>query len=586
MHMKKKSKFGWLNCIRNYRFNSIFLKNLKLIFCVLLLPFILILGISYYGYYWVQTGEEKSYVDERSTRIIMSIDNLFLGIRDQAMQVSYDSDVGLFLLAKSVTDDMFYDPQNIFHLTALYDNSVRVMESVYIYAPNSRAVISEAGRFGYDGFYDKVCIDGWKDNGKQYQVDYLSRTIMGGDRKETVSFYLTSKNISGVKGTVIFNMDINKLSEELDFGDDVELMIIDKEQILFDSRGIQNGEAIDDVQVLMQRSDKEIVIRDSLELDDLEVIIRIDSRQLYDKLAIIRNVMFSLVGGMLLITVLLAFYISQKIFDPISEILHALEEETSGMEERLLQNRNEISFIKETIYANLSKTKNIEEELVERINLLKKAQAVALQSQINPHFLNNTLETIKWMVIDQMGRGNQISKMLGCLSQLLRISLEDTDTFITLKEEMEYVKKYLFIQQTRLDQAFDVIWEVPEEMKECRVIRMILQPLVENAIKYGIKPYDNKGFLRIQAARMTEQEGGKEYVCIQVVDSGLGLTWEEADVINQSIRREVIKESDHIGLSNVHQRVILAFGEEYGVMIKSRIHEGTCVEVKLPYQVD
>ena len=583
--MKKKNKLGWLECIRNYRFNSIFLKNLKLIFCLLLLPFVLIMGITYYGYYWVQTSEERAYVDERSARIIMSVDNLLLGIRDQALQVSYDSDVGTFILAKNVTDDMFYDPQSIFHLTALYDNSGRVMESVYIYAPNSRAVISEAGRFGYDAFYDKVCIDGWKDNGKQYQIDYLNRTILGGDRKETVSFYLTFKNISGVKGAVIFNMDINKLSKELDFGEDVELMIIDKEKILFDSRGGRNGEAIEDEQILIQASDKEIVVQKSLELDELEVVICIDSRQLYDKLAIIRNVMFALVVGMLLITILLAFYISQKIFDPISEILHTLEKEDYGMEERLLQNRNEVSFIKETIYANLSKTKNIEEELKERINLLKKAQAVALQSQINPHFLNNTLETIKWMVIDQMGRGNQISEILGCLSQLLRISLEDTDTFVTLKEEIEYVKKYLFIQQTRLDQTFDVIWEVPKELEKCRVIRMILQPLVENAIKYGIKPYEHKGVLKIQATRMMGENTPQEYVCIMVEDSGFGLTQEEVDTINHSIRKEVIKESDHIGLSNVHQRVILAFGEECGVTIKSRIGEGTCVEVKLPYQV-
>ena len=584
--MKKKNKFGWLECIQNYRFSSIFLKNLKLIFCLLLLPFVLIMGITYYGYYWVQTSEERAYVDERSARIVISVDNLLLSIRDQALQVSYDSDVGLFLLAKSVTDDMFYDPQNIFHLTALYDNSGKAMESVYIYAPNSRAVISESGRFGYDAFYDKVCIDGWKDNGKQYQIDYLSRTILGGDRKETISFYLTLKNISGVKGAVIFNMDINKLSKELDFGEDVELMIIDKEQILFDSRGERNGEAIEDEQILMQASDKEIVVRKSLELDELEIVIRIDSRQLYDKLAIIRNVIFALVVGMLLITILLAFYISQKIFDPISEILHTLEKEDYGMEERLLQNRNEVSFIKETIYANLSKTKNIEEELKERIILLKKAQAVALQSQINPHFLNNTLETIKGMVIDQMGRGSQISEMLGCLSQLLRISLEDTDTFVTLKEEIEYVKKYLFIQQTRLDQTFDVIWEVPKELEKCRVIRMILQPLVENAIKYGIKPYEHKGDLKIQATRMMGEYSRQEYVCIMVEDSGFGLTQEEADTINQSIRKEIIKESDHIGLSNVHQRVILAFGEECGVTIKSRIGEGTCVEVKLPYQLD
>ena len=106
---------------------------------------------------------------------------------------------------------------------------------------------------------------------------------------------------------------------------------------------------------------------------------------------------------------------------------------------------------------------------------------------------------------------------------------------------------------------------------------MILQPVVENAIKYGIKPFGDGGILQIRASR----EG--ETVRIFVSDSGFGLSQEETEEINREINRQVIKESDHIGLSNVNQRISIMFGEAYGVMVRSKINDGTTVELTIPY---
>lgn len=220
----------------------------------------------------------------------------------------------------------------------------------------------------------------------------------------------------------------------------------------------------------------------------------------------------------------------------------------------------------------------MEEELAFRIKLMKKAQAVALQSQINPHFINNTLETINWMAVAKLGMGNDVSEMLNCLSQILRFSLGDSDTYVTLREELEYVKKYLFIQQKRLKNGFDVVWQIAEDTYDCKVIKILIQPVIENAIKYGIKPYQDKGTLMISAQKQDDK------LCIVVKDSGMGLTKEEVTEINQSIKKQVIKESNHIGLSNVNQRIILSFGEAYGVVVDSAINGGTRVMLTLPWQ--
>lgn len=577
--MKSWYKYRWMDCIRNYRFHSIFLKNLLLIFGVFLLPFIGILVITYYNFLQVQVSEEKAYADEIITRATISVNNLCCALRDKALLMSSDPDVKMFFGSKNITDDKFYNPKNIFYFTSLYNISTEAIESIYVYAPNSQVVITEAGRFSSDNFYDKICIDSWKDNGERYQTEYLSREIKGSQRLDTLSLFFTTQVMTGVKGVVIINANIKKMEPLLDFGDNVELMIHNGNQVLYDSAGNYNGTQVADVQELMQESKKEFVVCKQLELNDLELIIRIDSRQVYEKLEIIRGSMYTFVGIMLLISIVWVIYISQKIFAPISEIIDVIEEDTSMDDWNFQQNRNELSYIKESIYTTMSRNKDVEKELSSRIKLLKKAQAVALQAQISPHFVNNTLETINWMTAKQLGVNNDVSEMLKCLSEILGFSLGNSDNFVTLREEIMYAKMYLFIQRKRLDDSFDINWKIPAELEECKVIKMILQPVIENAIKYGIIPYGNTGELRIEADRV------QDIIYIRVRDSGLGLTEEEADEINQSIQKQVIKESNHIGLSNVHQRIILAFGEPYGVKVKKQNLDGTIVELKLPYQV-
>lgn len=315
----------------------------------------------------------------------------------------------------------------------------------------------------------------------------------------------------------------------------------------------------------------------TLEQFGLEIILHIDSHPLNEKLSNIRNFMFVFVGIMLIVSIGLVFYISLKIFDPIKEIMDALDAEPDTYDTKLLQNENELSYIRDSVYATISRNKDVEKELLERITMLKKAQSVALQAQINPHFFNNTLETINWMAIDYLGDDNDISEMLNSLSQLLRISLQDTDTFVTLKDEIDYVQKYLFIQQKRLGDQFNVIFSIPSELEECKLIKMVLQPLVENAIKYGLKPFDYKGGLHVEATRDSDN------LYVSVRDSGLGLNAEQVEEINYSIQKTVIKENSHIGLSNVNQRIKLSFGEAYGVTLSSQIGLGTVVTLKFPY---
>ena len=574
----KRYRYNWLNCIRNYRFHSIFLKNLILILCSIILPLVCILTISYYAYMQIGRSEEKAYLEERLIQIQKDVEGVLSEIRNKAIMLANYNDVSVFFLSDDITKDEFYDAEKVLSIVSLYKISTDVVDDVYVYSPYAQVVFSIAGRYTYEGFEDKSVLNKWQNNGERYQFEYITRKLI---RKNTnnICFFYTTKSAGDRKGVIIFTINPDKLGKKLAFSDDTSLLLVDDNQILYDSTGQCYGMQTEEANQLFKKKGRQIAVDNELEQFGLKMIMYINSQPLYEKLEGIRNFMLIFIGAMICISCAIVFYISLKIFDPIQEIMSLLESETMSYGGSFLKNQNEMSYIQDTVYATVSRNKAIEEELVERIKLLKKAQAVALQAQINPHFINNTLETINWMVIGGTENENDASEMINCLSQLLRISLEDTDTFITLKDEIKYVQKYLFIQQKRLGNSFSVNFSVPTELEDCKIIKMVLQPIVENAIKYGIKPCNNQGAIWIHACKINDR------VKISVKDSGLGLTKEEAAEINHSIRKMVIKESNHLGLSNVNQRIILAFGEEYGVNINGSAGQGTEVVLEIPYQV-
>ena len=137
-----KNKCGWIACIRNYRFHSIFFKNLILIFGLILLPMIFMLITSTYIYDQLRRSEEQAYTEKMVTRISTDVETVFKEVRDKAILLGADRDVELFYYADQIEDDMYYDVKNIFNFVSLYKISSEVIENVYVYAPNSSGIIS------------------------------------------------------------------------------------------------------------------------------------------------------------------------------------------------------------------------------------------------------------------------------------------------------------------------------------------------------------------------------------------------------------------------------------------------------------
>ncbi|RAP73594.1 sensor histidine kinase [Paenibacillus montanisoli] len=198
----------------------------------------------------------------------------------------------------------------------------------------------------------------------------------------------------------------------------------------------------------------------------------------------------------------------------------------------------------------------------------KEAELRALQSQINPHFLYNSLSVINWKAIS--AGAEDISDVAGLLSTFYRTSLNKGKDIMSVRDELLNTKSYIEMQLIMHDYEFDVEYDIDEEMLDCQMIKLVLQPIVENAIEHGIdQKRTGKGLLRISGASL------HDYIVFTVRDNGPGMTQELVDEV-------LVKQSKGYGLYNVQERIRVQYGNGYGLSIMSEAGEGTYVTVKLP----
>lgn len=197
-----------------------------------------------------------------------------------------------------------------------------------------------------------------------------------------------------------------------------------------------------------------------------------------------------------------------------------------------------------------------------------------LQSQVNPHFLYNTLDSIHWMAVIQKNQG--VANMTRSLVNLLKNIAKGTQSKISLREEVELLKDYVAIQAIRYLETFEFVVDIPEELYQYRIIKLTLQPLVENAIFHGIEPTGMCGTITLSA----KEEGAD--ILLQVQDNGAGIP---EDILQSLMSRQGGKGKESlngIGVSNVHTRLQLTYGKEYGLSVESRLGEFTRVVVRIP----
>ena len=284
---------------------------------------------------------------------------------------------------------------------------------------------------------------------------------------------------------------------------------------------------------------------------------------------------FSIIAfaAILILIVLLSYYIPLSITRPIRKLSEVTDQVAKGdlTVRSDIRTGAEVGMLSDSLNTMIDKINELLEQVKKEQIRLRKAEFELLQSQINPHFLYNTLDTLNWKAVKY--KDEDMENLISSLCDFYRISLSDGNEFITIEQELHHVQSYINIQSIRFKNLFRYTIDCPDELMNYYSLKVILQPLVENAITHGLRPKGQGGLLNISII-----EQGKDVV-VYVNDNGVGM--------DESTLSEVLSGLNNIdlhkyGLYNVNQRIRLTYGEGYGINIESEPGKGTCVKVVFP----
>ena len=287
----------------------------------------------------------------------------------------------------------------------------------------------------------------------------------------------------------------------------------------------------------------------------------------------------TLTFGAIVFSIVAAWALSRSIYTPIKKLHDVTKTITQNDLQALVTSDNvdEITELGLSFNIMIGKIRGLLDDKVREQENLRKAEMRVLQSQINPHFLYNTLDTIIWMA--EAKKTDQIVEVVSALSSFFRISLSKGKDWITIGEEIERIKSYLTIQKMRYQDILDFKIEMDEGVSNHTVLKLILQPLVENAIYHGIKNKREGGTVIVRAKFGNEKE-----VVLEVEDNGIGFSLDKLAQLQAELADNSgdIKQESGFGIGNVNQRIKLYYGKQYGLSVKSGYHTGTRVSFVIP----
>ncbi len=281
-------------------------------------------------------------------------------------------------------------------------------------------------------------------------------------------------------------------------------------------------------------------------------------------------------ASFLLALVLINAFISSRITNPIQRLERSVNAIEAGEldTEVYMGGSYEIRHLGRSIGDMAKRIKILMQDIVSEHESKRKSEFDTLQSQINPHFLYNTLDIIVWMIENEQKQ--EAVRVVTALARFFRISLSRGKSIIPVRDELEHVRNYLMIQQMRFKNKFTYIIQAEEEVLDLACLKLTLQPLVENAVYHGMEFMDGDGEIQIQAQREEED------LRLLIRDNGLGMTQEQAESLLSDHPHISSRRGSGIGVKNVNERIQLYFGEAYGLVIESEPDEGTLIRIRLP----
>ena len=292
---------------------------------------------------------------------------------------------------------------------------------------------------------------------------------------------------------------------------------------------------------------------------------------------VIHNIYISVAVVLLVMALIIAVSLSRQITKPIKCLQDVMQRNQRGgfeLEHVPVQGRNEISSLCVSYNHMIEYIGELLEINIQKMKEQQWSELRALQAQINPHFLYNTLDSIIWMI--ETEEQEQAIKMTSALARFFQQSIGTSEIFVTIREELEYTRQYLIIQRMRYKDKLDFDIQVNQDILNMNIIKMVLQPLVENSLYHGLKYKKGQGVIRIAGYRL------KDKILIKVSDNGIGMDKDTLNKLFELKEKSEEQKSKGIGLANIQNRLRLYYGEEYGLTVDSEKGIGTTITVVIP----
>lgn len=281
--------------------------------------------------------------------------------------------------------------------------------------------------------------------------------------------------------------------------------------------------------------------------------------------------------GLMAVALFFSRFVAKSITLPIQRLCDSMERVQEGdfsVSDIVVDSENEIGSLTKSFNVMTQRIHELMAQNIREQEAKRKSELKALQSQINPHFLYNTLDSIIWMAEGK--KNEEVVLMTASLARLLRQSISNEDELVSIGQEIEYVRGYLTIQKMRYKDKLEFWIEVEPSILNIRLIKLVLQPVIENAIYHGLKYKESRGLLLVKGF----MKNGN--AVLQVIDDGVGMDQETLDHIYE--RHKVDYHSNGVGIYNVQKRLQLYYGNEYGIVYESKPGEGTTATITIPGQ--
>lgn len=585
-----------------------FIRKLIMYFIVMILP-IVTLGLSFFLYASISLKEEINLRSKNISKLVEDQLELLLSTSSD-LNVLFNNNPALLLAMSKVlnTQSINYSEsiyQNIIiSILNTASNSKPFIDSVYLYQNNNMDNYFRSGSqmINIRDSYDTQWLDEYKStpNSKMLWVtERFTRSYKFEEPRQIISIFHRLRNANGV---MVFNLKPEEFKKNLD-----NLQMY-KSQIIL----VANTDGI----VLLSNSNADVIKIDrTLNIEQqFEGKSKINQNNMYtviysgrsyimsqvhsdkfglDYISLIpEDEIYGLLGKIILfvgIAVLIAFCMSfflsysltKKSFNQIDTILQKLEDAENGIyiNQDLSIFHDEYDTILHNILNTFIKNSYLNLQLNESKLHQKTAELTALQLQINPHFLFNTLETINMEIGKSVNADSTASTLIQDLSDILKYSLGSPKSIVTLGEEIQYSKIYINILRFRYPNKFIAFWDYEDDMLDMPIMRLLLQPLIENSLYHGIKPKQSLGLIRIRIIK----SGSGLYV--RVTDNGIGIRKAELEQLRNEINEMSLAEK-HIGLQNTNKRLTLYYGPQSSIKVSSKYGFGTVISFFIPRELN